>query len=127
MPEPERIDRLTLWRAYVPHWAHDPLSGAGAAQFGGRWNAVGQPCLYAALELSTAWAEYNQGFVQHPATIAQLTLAGVRLADLTKPSLPNWMSRTPSIRQSGATTSTPAGSPRPIAWPTGSGATASTA
>jgi len=87
MPEPERIDRLTLWRAYVPRWAHDPLSGAGAAQFGGRWNAVGQPCLYAALELSTAWAEYNQGFVQHPATIAQLTLAGVRLADLTKPDV----------------------------------------
>jgi RES domain-containing protein len=72
-----------LWRAYVPRWAHAPLSGEGAATFGGRWNAVGQVCIYAACELSTAWAEYNQGFVQHPATIAQLWLEGARLADLT--------------------------------------------
>lgn len=76
---------LTLWRAYVPRWAHAPLSGEGAARFGGRWNALRQPALYAALELSTAFAEYNQGFVQHPATLAQLTLTGARLADLTDP------------------------------------------
>lgn len=82
MPDPA-AGRVVLWRAYVPQWAHDPLSGAGAARFGGRWNALGQPCLYAARELSTAWAEYNQGFVQHPATIAQLILTGARLADLT--------------------------------------------
>ena len=74
---------LTLWRAYVPAWAHLPLSGEGAARIGGRWNPVGQPTIYAARELSTAWAEYNQGFVQHPATIAQLALKGARLADLT--------------------------------------------
>jgi RES domain-containing protein len=85
MPDPERTGPLIVWRAYVPRWAHDPLSGAGAARFGGRWNAVGRPCLYAALELSTAWAEYNQGFVQHPALIVQLTLEEARLADLTAP------------------------------------------
>lgn len=81
MPDIQRS--LILWRAYVPRWAHAPMSGDGAAVFGGRWNAVGQPCLYAACELSTAWAEYNQGFVQHPATIVQLRLEGARLADLT--------------------------------------------
>ncbi|QDC02907.1 RES domain-containing protein [Mesorhizobium sp. 8] len=74
---------LTLWRAFVPRWAHLPLSGEGAARFGGRWNPVGAPAIYAARELSTAWAEYNQGFVQHPALIARLELAGANLADLT--------------------------------------------
>eukprot|EP01035_Chromulina_nebulosa_P068080 gene68080-93276_t len=74
---------LRLWRAYVPRWAHAPLSGEGAARFGGRWNKPGTPAVYAARELSTAWAEYNQGFVQHPALIAQLTLTGAWLADLT--------------------------------------------
>ncbi|TIO07251.1 MAG: hypothetical protein E5X88_19170 [Mesorhizobium sp.] len=74
---------MTLWRAFVPRWAHMPLSGEGASHFGGRWNPLGAPTIYAARELSTAWAEYNQGFVQHPALIAQLELSGARLADLT--------------------------------------------
>lgn len=78
---PERP--LVLWRAFVPRWAHLPLSGEGAARFGGRWNPPGAAAIYAACELSTAWAEYNQGFVQHPALIAQLELSGARLADLT--------------------------------------------
>ena len=77
---------LTLWRAFVPRWAHMPLSGEGAARFGGRWNPVAIPAIYAARELSTAWAEYNQGFVQHPALIAQLRLEGAKLADLTDPA-----------------------------------------
>ncbi|WDZ79518.1 RES domain-containing protein (plasmid) [Ensifer adhaerens] len=74
---------VRLWRAYVPRWAHAPLSGDGAARFGGRWNPLGMPTIYATRELSTAWAEYNQGFVQHPALIAQLELRFARLAELT--------------------------------------------
>ena len=84
MPEAERAAKIILWRAYVPRWAYDPLSGEGAARFGGRWNPVGERCIYAAREPSTAWAEYNQGLVQHPALIAQLVLANARLADLTQ-------------------------------------------
>jgi RES domain-containing protein len=72
---------IPLWRAFVPKWAFAPLSGEGASRFGGRWNPVGAPAIYAARELSTAWAEYNQGFVQHPALIVQLELEGARLAD----------------------------------------------
>ena len=80
---PDGKPPLTLWRAFVPRWAHLPLSGEGAARFGGRWNPEGEPTIYAARELSTAWAEYNQGFVQHPALIARLELVGASLADLT--------------------------------------------
>ncbi len=86
MPEQARVG-LTLWRAFVPRWAYLPLSGKGAARFGGRWNPVGAPAIYAACEMSTAWAEYNQGFVQHPALIAQLELRDARLADLTDPQV----------------------------------------
>ncbi|KQY13041.1 hypothetical protein ASE23_21275 [Rhizobium sp. Root73] len=82
MPEKAR-EALTLWRAFVPQWAFAPLSGEGAARFGGRWNPVGAATIYAARELSTAWAEYNQGFVQHPALIVQLDLKDAALADLT--------------------------------------------
>lgn len=83
MPEGPEAGTLELWRAFVPRWAFAPLSGEGAARFGGRWNPVGAATIYAACELSTAWAEYNQGFVQHPAIIAKLELTGVRLADTT--------------------------------------------
>ena len=76
---------MELWRAFVPQWAFAPLSGEGAARFGGRWNPTGAPTIYAGRELSTAWAEYNQGFVQHPALVVQLRLHGALLADLTDP------------------------------------------
>lgn len=75
------MNSLPLWRVYVPAWGWQPLSGAGAARFGGRWNPVGMAAIYAAVELTTAWSEYNQGLTQHPGLVVRLLLTGGRLAD----------------------------------------------
>lgn len=64
----------------TPRWAHQPLSGAGAAQKGGRFNRPGQPAVYLALDTTTAIEEYRQSqTVLPPGMIAQyrIELAGV--------------------------------------------------
>ncbi|WP_109578800.1 RES domain-containing protein [Aminobacter sp. AP02] len=99
MPDASTPEIRTLWRAFVPRWAHMPVSGEGPARFGGRWNPVGAPALYAACELSTAWAEYNQGFVQHPALIAQLELSYANLADLLDVTVQERLSVDPAIHR----------------------------
>jgi RES domain-containing protein len=97
MREADAASLHVLWRAYVPRWAHAPLSGEGAKRFGGRWNPVDKRAIYAARELSTAWAEYNQGFVQHPALILQLELSGASLVDLTVADMLQELEVTPAI------------------------------
>lgn len=50
----------TLYRALNPVWGADPLSGSGAALYGGRFNAKGMPALYCSLSPHTALREANQ-------------------------------------------------------------------
>jgi RES domain-containing protein len=38
---------MRAWRILRPAYADDPLSGAGAARLGGRWNSVGVAMTYA--------------------------------------------------------------------------------
>src|SRR3546814_19841015 len=50
----------TLFRAHTPQWASDPLSGAGAAAKGGRFNREGVEALYLSLDEVAALREYQQ-------------------------------------------------------------------
>ncbi|HYZ23001.1 MAG TPA: RES domain-containing protein, partial [Rhodopila sp.] len=50
------------YRAHDPRWSFKPLSGAGAAMHGGRFNPKGVEALYLGLTILTAVKEANQGF-----------------------------------------------------------------
>lgn len=47
----------TVFRAHNPRWSWSPLSGAGAEQFGGRFNPIGMPALYTSMTPKTAMLE----------------------------------------------------------------------
>lgn len=76
----------TFFRALRPAWSFAPLSGAGAAHNGGRWNAKGTPALYLAGDPMTALAEYNQDLLFRPVTLAQYQVSGAVLADACDPA-----------------------------------------
>lgn len=72
-----------LIRVLVPRWAHAPLSGAGAAINGGRFNRPGQDALYVSFDQITAMVEYQQEFGFRPCTLCAYD-ADIRLVvDLT--------------------------------------------
>ncbi|AON56987.1 RES family NAD+ phosphorylase [Herbaspirillum seropedicae] len=52
--------QTVAYRVHSPRWAYAPLSGQGAARFGGRLNRPGVEALYLSLEPATALAEYQQ-------------------------------------------------------------------
>jgi RES domain-containing protein len=54
---PDRV----FHRYHAPEWAALPLSGAGAAVNGGRFNRPGVEALYLSVDPATARAEYQQG------------------------------------------------------------------
>jgi RES domain-containing protein len=58
-----------LYRALNPVFARDPLSGRGAALYGGRFNPKGVAALYTALDPVTALREANQVGDLQPTTL----------------------------------------------------------
>ena len=58
-----------LYRALNPVYAREPLSGKGAAIYGGRFNARGVPALYLSLSVLTALREANQVGNLQPTTL----------------------------------------------------------
>lgn len=74
--------RRRCWRVLAPRWAHAPLSGAGAARHGGRYNAPGTPALYLSEDLLTAIAEYEQELGIRPGTFCAYELDVADIVDL---------------------------------------------
>lgn len=59
----------TLYRALNPIYAREPLSGRGAALYGGRFNRKGTAALYTSLSVMTALREANQVGSLQPTTL----------------------------------------------------------
>ena len=72
-------------RVMAPRWAHDPLSGAGAARNGGRWNRKGQAALYFSEGLDVAANEYEQDLGVRAGTFAYFDVDIAPAIDLTAP------------------------------------------
>lgn len=70
-----------LYRALNPLWASQPLSGEGAAKYGGRFNPVGMSALYCSLDPLTALREANQVGDLQPTTLVALDAAVVPIFD----------------------------------------------
>ena len=95
--------RGDCYRAHNPMWSFSPLSGAGAAIHGGRFNSKGMPALYLSLSIDGAVTEAAQGFAGklEPLTIClyevdcddivdlstaeSREVAGVELAEMASP------------------------------------------
>ena len=81
----------TLYRAHAPRWTDRPMSGAGAALKGGRFNREGVEALYLSLEALTALHEYQQTspFLP-PCTICSYVADLKGLVDLRQLDTGNW-------------------------------------
>ena len=71
-------------RYLTPKWAFIPLSGAGAATDGGRFNRPGVEALYLSRAPQTALDEYRQGAtITPPATLAAYLITLDKVVDLS--------------------------------------------
>jgi RES domain-containing protein len=82
----------------APRWAHQPLSGDGAARNGGRWNPKGIPALYLSADLTTAVAEYEQDIGIRPGTFCAYDVRVDGVLDLTSPDVPRPLGIDPAKR-----------------------------
>jgi len=74
----------TCYRVISPAYASKPLSGAGAARQGGRFNRPGQEALYLAMDETTALAEYKQDNPWlRPGTICTFFVQKLHVADFS--------------------------------------------
>jgi RES domain-containing protein len=72
------------FRAYDPNWAWRPLSGAGAALKGRRFNWPGLETLYLSLSFNTVFREVSGGFAHRltPYVLCSYEVDGEDIADL---------------------------------------------
>jgi RES domain-containing protein len=81
-----RIGPDAVFHRYLtPKWAFLPISGAGAAIDGGRFNRPGVEALYLSVAPQTALEEYRQGAsITPPATLAAYKITLSDVADLSE-------------------------------------------
>jgi RES domain-containing protein len=75
------------WRILAPKWSHNPLSGEGAAIYGGRFNPKGTPALYLSESIDTAFAEYQQDLLVRPGTFCAYQVDTAGVVDLCNPAV----------------------------------------
>ena len=71
----------------APKWAYQPLSGAGAARRGGRFNKPGVEALYISEDYITAISEYEQELGIRPGTLCAYDIEIDSIVDLTDPQV----------------------------------------
>lgn len=71
----------------APKWAYQPLSGAGAARHGGRFNERGTEALYISEDYITAISEYEQELGIRPGTLCAYDVDVKRVVDLVDPQV----------------------------------------
>ncbi len=72
------------YRGHDPAWSFSPISGAGAALTGGRFNPKGEPTLYLSLDIMTSFGECTQGLRNRlqPLTMCEYDVDCEGVADL---------------------------------------------